>query len=94
MIRDKDVPWVTTECSCDSATHCLCYETVLSASLTQSITRVPSAPANRRLVVVGAGIAGLEAARSLALRHPSAHVTLFEASSTVGGRVRQVSVTP
>jgi NADPH-dependent 2,4-dienoyl-CoA reductase/sulfur reductase-like enzyme len=40
----------------------------------------------RRVVVVGGGVAGLEAARGAALR--GHHVVLFEARSEVGGRAR------
>ncbi len=46
----------------------------------------------RRVVVVGGGPAGLEAARVAALR--GHHVTLYERDSTLGGQVRLAAVPP
>ncbi len=46
---------------------------------------VPSETLGRRVVVVGGGVAGLEAARVAALR--GHNVTLFEAASRLGGQV-------
>ncbi len=45
-----------------------------------------TAPVSRRVVVVGGGPAGMEAARVAALR--GHHVTLFEAASRLGGALR------
>ncbi len=41
----------------------------------------------RSLAIVGAGVAGLTAARTLRDQHPDLHITLFEQSQTLGGRV-------
>lgn len=48
----------------------------------------PSPFARRRVVVVGGGVAGLVAARSVALEHPDADVVLLEGSDRVGGKLR------
>jgi N-methyl-L-proline demethylase len=53
---------------------------------------IPAAPAPRRIVVVGAGPGGLEAARVAALR--GHHVTLFEAAGHPGGQVRLTAQSP
>jgi 2,4-dienoyl-CoA reductase-like NADH-dependent reductase (Old Yellow Enzyme family)/thioredoxin reductase len=50
------------------------------------------APARRRVVVVGGGPAGLEAARVAALRGHD--VTLLEASDELGGQLRALAATP
>ena len=42
----------------------------------------------RRVVVVGAGIAGLAAARALAVAPDPPHVVVLEASDQVGGKLR------
>lgn len=48
-----------------------------------------SAPAeDAHVVVIGAGVTGLTAARTLLVRDPSARVTLIEAAPRVGGRIR------
>ncbi|MCP5149903.1 MAG: NAD(P)-binding protein [Chromatiales bacterium] len=53
---------------------------------------IPSLPAPRRVLVVGGGPAGLEAARALVQR--GAEVTLAEASAEWGGRVSRESRLP
>lgn len=55
------------------------------ATLPQSVRSLGPAPRSRRVVVVGAGPAGLEAARVCAVRGHD--VTLLEASDTHGGQV-------
>ena len=46
-----------------------------------------------RIAVIGAGIAGLSAARSLARGSPARHVTVFEAQRHAGGHAHTVDVT-
>lgn len=53
---------------------------------------VPAADVSRRVVIVGAGPAGLEAARVAAERGHK--VTVFEAADQPGGQVRLTSLTP
>ena len=53
---------------------------------------VPKAPASRKIVVIGAGPAGLEAARVCAERGHK--VTLFEASDRIGGQINLASRAP
>jgi 2,4-dienoyl-CoA reductase-like NADH-dependent reductase (Old Yellow Enzyme family) len=53
---------------------------------------VSSAPTRKRCAVVGAGPAGLEAARVLAER--GHHVILFEANTIVGGQVSLAALSP
>ena len=53
---------------------------------------VPSAPAKRRVVIVGAGPAGLEAARVCAERGHD--VTVHEAANDPGGQIRLTAQTP
>lgn len=50
------------------------------------------APARRRVVVVGGGPAGLEAARTAAMR--GHHVQLFEMTGSLGGQVRIAAAAP
>lgn len=52
----------------------------------------PSARPARRAVVIGAGVAGLEAARVLAER--GHHVSVFEAADAPGGQVRVAAAAP
>ncbi|MDQ0376265.1 NADH:flavin oxidoreductase [Amycolatopsis thermophila] len=54
--------------------------------------RIPPAPAVKRAVVVGAGVAGLEAARVLAERGHD--VTVFEAADQPGGQLLLAAKTP
>ena len=42
------------------------------------------------VVVIGAGLSGLQAARSLSQQFPD--IVVVEASSQVGGRIRQVKI--
>jgi len=44
--------------------------------------------AGRRVIVVGAGIAGLSAAHRLATDHPDVDLTVLEAADAAGGRIR------
>ncbi|PMP81742.1 MAG: FAD-dependent oxidoreductase, partial [Roseiflexus castenholzii] len=39
------------------------------------------------LAIIGAGMAGLSAARELRQRHPDLSITIYEKSRGVGGRV-------
>lgn len=84
---------------CVGATYCLdrIYEghealcihnpaTGREATMPQVITRARNGSAGRKAVVVGAGPAGLEAARVLSARGHD--VTLFEAADDPGGQVR------
>jgi oxygen-dependent protoporphyrinogen oxidase len=52
----------------------------------------PGAPTPPRVVVVGAGIAGLAAAAAVRARLPGATVTVLEASDRVGGKLRLAEV--
>ncbi|MFB2552511.1 oxidoreductase [Ensifer soli] len=54
--------------------------------------RIETAPAPRRIVIVGAGPAGLEAARVAAGRGHA--VTVFEAADRPGGQVRLTALSP
>lgn len=54
--------------------------------------RIPPATSTSRILVVGAGAAGLEATRALAQR--GYQVTLAEATGELGGRVRRESALP
>ena len=48
-----------------------------------------SAPSKKTIAIIGAGVSGLQAARTFLL-HPDAdsyHVTIFEARNRIGGRV-------
>ena len=56
------------------------------------LTAVEPARASRRIVVVGGGPAGMEAARLAAER--GHRVTLFEQSATLGGQVRVAAMAP
>lgn len=47
-----------------------------------------SSPLDRRVAVIGGGIAGLAAAHALATADRPAQVTLFEAGSELGGKIR------
>jgi 2-enoate reductase len=51
---------------------------------------VGKADGSRRVIVVGGGVAGLEAARTAALR--GHHVTLYEKNNTLGGNLLPASV--
>ena len=51
---------------------------------------IPAAPAKKRITIVGAGPAGLEAARVAAER--GHHVTVFEAADKPGGQIRLTSL--
>ncbi|QDA36503.1 N-methyl-L-proline N-demethylase HpbA (plasmid) [Paracoccus liaowanqingii] len=53
---------------------------------------IPSAPARRRVTIVGAGPAGLEAARVAAARGHA--VTVFEAADHPGGQIRLTALQP
>jgi 2,4-dienoyl-CoA reductase-like NADH-dependent reductase (Old Yellow Enzyme family)/thioredoxin reductase len=55
-------------------------------------TRITPAPASKRVVIVGGGPAGLEAARVAALR--GHRVTLMEMSGELGGQVRYAAKAP
>ena len=44
--------------------------------------------AGRRVIVVGAGIAGLSAAHRLATDHPDVDLTVLEAADAAGGHIR------
>jgi 2,4-dienoyl-CoA reductase-like NADH-dependent reductase (Old Yellow Enzyme family)/thioredoxin reductase len=63
----------------------LCIHNPATGRELQLPQEVSSAPTAKRCAVVGAGPAGLEAARVLAER--GHHVTLFEANTTAGGQV-------
>ncbi len=63
----------------------LCQHNVSTGREAWLTPRIPPAPCSERAVVAGAGPAGLEAARILALRGHA--VTLFEASERPGGQV-------
>jgi len=56
------------------------------------LLQIHPASTRRRVVVVGGGVAGLEAARVAALR--GHHTILFEATATVGGQVLAVARAP
>ncbi|OYU50413.1 MAG: N-methylproline demethylase [Rhizobiales bacterium PAR1] len=76
---------------CVGATHCQspyrphCLHNPATGRETTLGHEVPSAPHRRKIVVVGGGPAGLEAARVSALRGHS--VVLFEAANKLGGQV-------
>lgn len=87
---------------CVGATYCLdriyqagdalcMHNAATGRELTMPHT-IPPADAQRRVVIVGAGPAGLEAARVAAER--GHRVTVFEAASQPGGQVRLTARTP
>jgi protoporphyrinogen/coproporphyrinogen III oxidase len=53
---------------------------------------MPEAPAPRRVVVIGAGIAGLAAAWQLAELDPSAQITVLEGAAEIGGKLRRAEI--
>lgn len=74
---------------CVGASYCRTHKTCIHNPSTARETSLPHevrpAHERRRAVVIGGGVAGMEAARVLALRKH--HVTLFEAGSRLGGQV-------
>ena len=60
--------------------------------LGRDIYEIPKAPVSKRVLVVGAGVAGMETARLAARR--GYNVTVWEASNRVGGQVFQASLSP
>lgn len=87
---------------CVGATYCLdriyqggmalCVHNPSSGREAELPHAIPPAPAARRVVVVGAGPGGLEAARVAALRGHD--VTLLEAAPRPGGQVRLTAQSP
>lgn len=84
-------------CGCD---HCVgdgfsgrMTECAINASFQREATyRIEFAPVRKRIVIAGAGVGGLEAARVCATR--GHEVLLFEKEPNVGGMIRDVSKMP
>jgi pyruvate/2-oxoglutarate dehydrogenase complex dihydrolipoamide dehydrogenase (E3) component len=84
-------------CGCD---HCVgdgfsgrMTECAINASFQREATyRIDPAPVRKRIVIAGAGVGGLEAARVCATR--GHEVLLFEKEPNVGGMIRDVSKMP
>jgi 2,4-dienoyl-CoA reductase-like NADH-dependent reductase (Old Yellow Enzyme family)/thioredoxin reductase len=82
---------------CVGASYCLykkatCVHNAATGNEMSISHDIGPAKTPRRVVVVGGGIAGLEAARVAALR--GHHVTLFEAASQLGGQILLASRAP
>jgi monoamine oxidase len=57
------------------------------ALMGMSSPRASKNPSDRRIAIIGAGMAGLRAAHYLKLHGVSEHVTIYEASNRIGGRM-------
>ena len=107
LICDPDIGNKCAEGKADEIRLCMmcnkgCTDSIMSASYIQCVLnpengheaerRITPAKSKKRVAVVGAGIAGLEAARVAAVK--GHHVEVFEKELRIGGQINMAAVPP